>query len=62
MPEWVLGVVPSEEVLTEGACIGQAAETRREFGAVLHCLELGFTERVVIGDVGPAPLRKAGVG
>jgi len=42
----VLVVVKGEELLTESACIGQAAEARREVGAVLQGLELGLAKRV----------------
>ena len=42
----MLVVVPGKELLTEGACIGQATKARREVGAVLQGLELGLAERV----------------
>ena len=48
------GVVPGEECLAVGSRILDAAEARREVGAVLHGLELRFGEWVVVRDVGPA--------
>jgi hypothetical protein len=48
----MLVVLPGEELLTEGACIGQATEARGEVSSVLQGLELGLAERVVVGHVG----------
>src|SRR6185436_15903747 len=52
----MLGVVPAEEVLAEGARFLDRGEAVREAGAVLQGLELGLGVRVVVGDV------RAGVG
>jgi len=35
-------VVPGEEFLAEGTCVGQAPEPRRELRAVLHRFELSL--------------------
>jgi hypothetical protein len=47
----VVVVVVGEELVDEGACVGEAGEVGRESWHVLQGLELGFGERVVVGDV-----------
>jgi hypothetical protein len=47
-------VVPGEELLAVGARIFDASESLREIGAAFERLELGFRERIVVRDVGPA--------
>jgi hypothetical protein len=47
----MLGVVPTEEALAEGAGVLDTAEPLGEAGVVLEGLELALAVRVVIGDV-----------
>ena len=47
----VLLVIPREEILAEPACILDGAETVRVIWPILHSLEVGFRERVVIGNM-----------
>jgi hypothetical protein len=51
----VLGVIPGKEVLAKAGCILDRAEAFRELVSVLQGLDLTFRERVVVGDVVPAP-------
>src|SRR5664280_942649 len=46
----VLGIVPGEERLTKGPGILNGAEPLREFGSILHGLELRFGVGIVITD------------
>src|ERR1022692_1592692 len=47
-------VVPSDEGLTEGPAVLDAAEAIRELGTILHGSELAFGIRIVVGGVRPA--------
>jgi hypothetical protein len=48
----VLGIVPGEECLTKGPGILNGTEPFREFGPLLHGLELRFGIGIVITDRG----------
>ena len=48
----MLIVVPIKEGVAEDAGVLDRTELVREFGPVLHGLELGFGERVVVRDMG----------
>ena len=50
----MLVVVPLEEPTTEAKRVFVPTETIGELGPVLHCLELTFGKRIVIGNVWPA--------
>jgi len=47
----IVGVVPAEELLTEGARLLDARETLRKARAIPQCFELGLRIRIVVGDV-----------
>lgn len=49
----VLVALAAEEVDAVGPAVLDGAEALREVGPVLHGLELGLGERVVVRDVGP---------
>src|SRR3954451_16000659 len=50
----VLVVVPGEELLAKNTRILDGAEAVRIIWSILQGLEVGFRERVVIGDMRPA--------
>ena len=55
----MLLVVPREELAAERQAMVVGRKPLRELWPVLECLELCFTERVVIGDVRARPTAQA---